>query len=87
MRTRLTAVLASKTLRALVVIVKRMLIAYLMKRKSTVCILCYSVNLLHWTCSVKRRGFKEDWIMEWEMNREIKEASAESKLFESLFYR
>lgn len=87
MRTRLTAVLASKTLRALVVIVKRMLIAYLMKRKSTVFILCYSVNLFHWTCSVKRRGFEEDWIMEWEMNREIKETSAESKLFESLFYR
>ena len=69
------------------VIVKRMLIAYLMKRKSTVFILCYSVNLFHWTCSVKRRGFEEDWIMEWEMNREIKETSAESKLFESLFYR
>lgn len=68
MRTRLTAMLASKTLRALVVIVKKMLIAYLMNRKSTVCILCYSVNLFHWTCSVKRRGFKEDWIMEWEMN-------------------
>ena len=51
------------------------------------CILCYSVNFFHWTCSVKRIGFKEDWIMEWEMNREIKETSAESKLFESLFFR
>ena len=36
-------------------------------------------------CQKKRiqRGFDNGW----EMNREIKETSAESKLFESLFYR